>query len=179
MKFVAGLGNFGDKYAYTYHNLGFLAIERLADLLKVEFIKTQCHSLTATGFYKGEKIMLIKPLTYMNLSGVAIRELLGYYKAKPEDLLVLLDDIDLPEGTIRFRLNGSAGTHNGLRNIVSELGTTQFARIRIGMGRPPEFMDLADYVLSEIPQAKRQLFYEAFCNAAERAQQWLDEAIKD
>lgn len=177
MKFIVGLGNFGDKYAYTYHNLGFLAIERLADILELEFTKTQCRALTATGLYKGEKVLLAKPLTFMNLSGVAVRELLGYYKATVKDLLVISDDIDLQEGTIRYRENGSGGTHNGLRNIVSELSSTEFARIRIGMGRPPEYMNLADFVLSEIPKSKRQLFYDAFCNAALRAKQWLDERI--
>ncbi len=177
MKIIAGLGNFGDKYAYTYHNLGFLAVERLADILGTEFTKTQCKALTASGFYKGEKILLAKPLTFMNLSGVAVRELLHFYKASAEDLLVFSDDIDLPEGVIRYREKGSGGTHNGLRNIVAELGSTDFARIRIGMGKPPEYMSLVDYVLSEIPHAKRQLFYDAFCNAAERAKQWLDEKI--
>lgn len=177
MKFIAGLGNFGDKYAYTYHNLGFLAVERLADILDIEFTKTQCRALTGSGWYKGEKVILIKPLTFMNLSGVAIRELLSFYKASVTDLLVFSDDIDLPEGEIRFRERGSGGTHNGLRNIVSELNSTDFARVRIGMGKPPLHMALVDYVLSDIPNEKRQLFYDAFCNAAERAKQWLDEKI--
>ena len=138
MKIVVGLGNFGDKYAYTFHNMGFLSIEVLADKLGLKFDKKECDSLVAVGYKGGEKVVLAKPLTYMNLSGVAVKQLLAKNKATPADLLVIYDDIDLPKGNIRVRPKGSAGTHNGMRNIIAEIKTEEFRRVRIGIGKPPE-----------------------------------------
>ena len=123
MKIVVGLGNFGDKYAYTFHNMGYLSVELLADKLGLKFDKKECDSLVAVGYKGGEKVVLAKPLTYMNLSGVAVKQLLAKNKATPDDLIVIYDDIDLPKGTIRVRPKGSAGTHNGMRNIISEIKT--------------------------------------------------------
>ncbi len=173
MKIVVGLGNFGDKYAYTFHNMGYLAIECLADKLGFKFDKKECDSLVAIGYKGGEKVVLAKPLTYMNLSGVAVKQLLAKYKASESDLLVIYDDIDLPKGSIRVRPKGSAGTHNGMRNIIAEIKTENFRRVRIGIGKPPENVPLVDYVLSDVPKAERQIMYDAFDSAAEQAKEFV------
>ena len=173
MKIVVGLGNFGDKYAYTFHNMGFLSIELLADRLGLKFDKKECDSLVAVGYKGGEKVVLAKPLTYMNLSGVAVKQLLAKNKATPDDLIVIYDDIDLPKGNIRVRPKGSAGTHNGMRNIIAEIKTENFRRVRIGIGKPPENVPLADYVLSDVPKAERETMYKAFENAAIEAEKFV------
>ena len=122
--------------------------------------------MTAETFIGGERIVLAKPQTYMNLSGESIKELLGRYRATAADLVVLYDDLDIPQGNIRGRASGSAGTHNGMRNIVSEIGTTAFARIRIGIGKQNSEIALIDYVLSDVRKADMQLLDDALDNAA-------------
>lgn len=171
MKIVAGLGNYGDRYAYTYHNMGFLAAECLADRLNAKFRTRECSSETAVASVDGERVVIARPLTYMNLSGRAVKELLGKYKCSSRDLIVVFDDIDIERGTVRVRQSGSGGTHNGMRNIIETIGTTDFPRVRIGIGRPPEYMPLADYVLSDVPKADRP----ALAAAIERA---ADEVMK-
>ena len=155
MKIIVGLGNYGDKYAYTFHNMGFLAADCLSDRLGIKIKTRECSSLTGVGSYRGEKLILAKPLTYMNLSGQAAKELMARYKATNRDVIVIFDDIDIPRATVRVRENGSGGTHNGMRNIIAEIGTQDFPRIRIGIGRPPERMPLADYVLGDVPRDER------------------------
>ncbi len=167
MKIIAGLGNYGDKYAYTFHNMGFLTAECLADRLGLKFKKRECDSLIAEGNYKGERIIIAKPLTYMNLSGAAVKQLLRKNNCDPSSLIVIFDDIDIEKGTVRKRLSGSGGTHNGMRNIIDAIGTGEFARVRVGVGKPPEFVPLADYVLSEVPKAERQLIADAIEKAAD------------
>ena len=137
MKIVVGLGNFGDRYAYTFHNMGFLAAECLADKLNLKFDRRECDSLIAVGYRGGEKLVIAKPLTYMNLSGVAVKQLLAKYKAEPHDLIVMFDDVDIPKGSVRVRLKGSGGTHNGMRNIIEKIATQEFPRVRIGILHPP------------------------------------------
>ena len=171
MKIVVGLGNFGDEYAYTFHNMGFLAVDCLSDRLHIKVKTRECSALTGVGSYQGEKIVLCKPLTYMNLSGRAVKELMAKYHAQPQDVIVLFDDIDLPRGTVRVRASGSGGTHNGMRNVVSENASENFPRVRIGIGRPPERMPLADYVLHDVPKDERP----ALADAIERA---CDEVLK-
>lgn len=173
MKIVVGLGNFGDRYAYTFHNMGFLAVECLCDRLGWKFDKKECDSLVAIGFVKGEKIVIAKPLTYMNLSGKAVKQLLAKNKATENDLVVIYDDIDLPKGALRVREKGSAGTHNGMRNIIAEIGTENFRRVRIGTGRPPENVPLADYVLSDVPKTERPLIAKAIEGAADEAEKFI------
>ena len=159
MKIIVGLGNPDEKYKKTYHNLGFIAAEDAAIELSLAFKHKKCRALVAEGFYKGEKIVVAKPQTYMNLSGESVKELLAYYKASPQDLIVLYDDYDLPKGSLRIRREGSAGTHNGMRNIVAEIGTEKFARIRIGF-KGEENIPLIDYVLSGIPKEEYPVFAE-------------------
>ena len=143
---IIGLGNPGKEYERTYHNLGFMAVDFLAKDFSISFSKTNKKSLYGEGMIEGKKVILVKPQTYMNLSGEAVEN----FKKKYSDgnFIVVCDDIDLPKGTVRFRQNGSGGTHNGLRNIVAHIGE-DFARVKIGAGRDLS-MDLADYVLSKI-----------------------------
>ncbi len=175
MKIVIGLGNYGDKYAYTFHNMGFLAVECLADKLRLKFDKRECDALVAVGYRGGEKLVLAKPWTYMNLSGVAVKQLVKKYKAELKDLIVIFDDADIPKGSVRVRLKGSGGTHNGMRNIIQCLGSEEFPRVRIGIGPVPERVPIADYVLSDVPAAERQLFFDAFSAAADEAVKLIDE----
>lgn len=174
MKIVVGLGNYGDEYAYTFHNMGYLCVQCLADRLGLQCKTRECSSLTAVGQYKGERLVLALPLTYMNLSGRAVKELLGKYKASSRDLVVVFDDIDIERATIRVRQEGSGGTHNGMRNIIDTIGTKDFPRVRIGIGRPPANMPLADYVLHVVPKAER----EALAQAIERAADAVEELLQ-
>lgn len=157
MKLIVGLGNPDKVYEKTYHNLGFMAIERLAENLGASFTKKTCDGIIAETRMGGEKVFLLKPLTYMNLSGISVDKMMRKFKILPQDVCVFVDDIDLPLGTIRYRENGSAGTHNGLKSIVNETASTNFKRIKIGIGRDDKFKDLADYVLSKIPNEKMDI----------------------
>ena len=145
MKIVIGLGNYGTKYEHTYHNIGFDVLDEIAGRLDISFTKKMCKGLVAEARLGREKILLVKPQTYVNLSGLCVKEL--KQKFKDARILVIADDIDLPKGNLRYKEHGSGGTHNGLRNIVEERGE-DFERLRVGIGRDI-FMDLADYVLSK------------------------------
>lgn len=171
MKLIVGLGNPEKKYFNTFHNLGFMCVEGLAKKLNIDFTKEKCRALIAETKIGAEKIILAKPQTYMNLSGESVRELMSFYKIESKDLLVMYDDYDLPKGTIRIRESGSAGTHNGMRNIVKEINDTNFARIRVGFKQlPNEFViPLIDYVLSGIKDEEKELFLKAIDNASNGA----------
>lgn len=158
MKVIVGLGNPDDKYKNTYHNLGFISVDKAVEKLGVEFKKEKCRALLAEAKIGSEKVLFAKPLTYMNLSGESVREILSFYKVDVKDLIVIYDDFDLPEGEVRIRESGSAGTHNGMRNIISLLGRTDFPRIRVGFKPQGENkIPLLDYVLSKI---KNQTLFE-------------------
>lgn len=149
MYLVIGLGNPEKKYLNTWHNMGFLCVDILAKKLGVTFEKGECRCVTAHTRVNGEKVIVAKPLTYMNLSGEAVQELVHKYKVEKGNLIVVYDDVDIPAGSVRIRKEGSAGTHNGMKNIVKMLGTTDFPRIRIGTGKQTE-MPLIDFVLSQL-----------------------------
>lgn len=157
MKLIVGLGNPDRQYERTYHNAGFRAIDAFAEKVDAHFTKRMCDGLVAETRIAGEKIFLLKPLTYMNLSGISVRQMAQKFKIAPQDIYVFVDDIDLPLNKIRYRESGSAGTHNGLKSIVNELGSTEFRRLKIGIGRDEKFADLADFVLSRIPDDKLQI----------------------
>ena len=160
MKLIIGLGNPGSVYENTYHNLGFMAVTKLADMIGASFDKAKFNSIYATGKIKDEKVLIIKPLTYMNLSGEAVKAFASFYKLAPEDIIVFCDDIDLAKGDVRYRENGSGGTHNGLKNIVYNLSSQNFKRIRIGAGND-KTMPLVDYVLSKIDEESLSLILPA------------------
>lgn len=169
MYLIAGLGNPTREYEKTRHNVGFEAIDILADKAGTTVTEKKHKALYGKGYIGGQKVILAKPQTYMNLSGESIREIADFYKIEPENIIILCDDINLSEGQLRIRLNGSAGGHNGLKNIISHLGTQEFPRIRIGVGEKPRGMDLADYVLGRFPKEQQAVMEEAYRDAAEAA----------
>ncbi len=146
---IVGLGNPGSEYSSTLHNTGFRVIDELARRHGIHIARKKCKSLLGEGSINGKNTVLCKPQTYMNLSGEAIVQLVSWYKCEPECLLIVYDDIDLPFGRLRFRAKGSAGTHNGMRSIITLLGNGDFPRLRLGIGKAPDFMELKDYVLSK------------------------------
>lgn len=149
MWLIVGLGNPGTTYAHTRHNIGFDAIDLLANRHGLEVRGKRAQSLVGEGQIAGQRVALVKPQTYMNLSGQAVSALRSWYKIDPaRDLLVIYDDMDLPFGRLRFRERGSAGTHNGMRSIIAQLGSSEFPRLRVGIDQAPGHQDAASYVLS-------------------------------
>ena len=153
---IVGLGNPGKEYERTYHNMGYMCVDAFAERHGLKFSKTKYNAKYAEGVVEGEKVIVLKPITYMNLSGICVADCVRKLKLPLSSLLVVYDDIDLEVGAIRLRHNGSAGTHNGMRNIISQLGTSEFSRLRIGIGRDDR-MDLKDYVLSKVRGDKLQI----------------------
>ena len=175
MYIIAGLGNPGGKYAHTRHNVGFDTIDRLAGRYGIRLDTNKFKGEYGMGVIDGHKVLLLKPQTYMNLSGECIRDVLGYYKADPnEELIVLFDDISLNPGLIRIRKKGSAGGHNGIKNIILHTGTEGFSRVKIGVGEKPKGWDLADYVLSPFTKDERPLVNLAIEHAAKAIEQMLN-----
>jgi PTH1 family peptidyl-tRNA hydrolase len=174
MFLIAGLGNPGRKYDQTKHNMGFDAVTELVDRWNIPGSGTDMKAMYGKGLIGGQKVMLIKPMTYMNLSGEAIRAYCHYYKVDPEsELLVIYDDISLDPGQLRIRKKGSAGGHNGIKNIVQQLGTDKFARIRIGIGAKPEGWDLADYVLGRFPKEELETMRETVGRAVDATEEMI------
>ena len=169
MYLIVGLGNPGKQYENTRHNVGFDAVDLLVDEYRVPSSGKQHKAMYGKGVIAGQKVILAKPLTYMNLSGESVRALVDYYKIDPEDIIVIYDDISLEPGQLRIRLKGSAGGHNGIKNIIAHLGTQEFPRIKVGVGAKPPKMDLADYVLSRFGAEEQKIMDEAFGEAAEAA----------
>ena len=178
MYIIAGLGNPDKQYENTRHNVGFDAIDALADRYDIDVSTRKHRAFCGKGVIEGKKVVLVKPQTYMNLSGESIRSAAEYYKIDPEtELLVLFDDISLDVGRIRIRKKGSAGGHNGIKNIIANLNTQNFARIKIGVGEKPKGMDLADYVLGHFSKAEREGVDDAIANAVEAVKDILNENI--
>ncbi|MBR2189120.1 MAG: aminoacyl-tRNA hydrolase [Eubacterium sp.] len=182
MYLIAGLGNPGMKYAGTRHNMGFDAIDELVDRHRIPSGGVKMKAMYGQGFIGPERVILLKPMTYMNNSGEALRAWVDYYKLVPEeDLIVIYDDVDQEPGRMRIRKKGSAGGHNGMKDIIRHLGTDSFARIRIGVGQKPPGWDLADYVLSRFPADTRKVVDEVIRDAALAAemivQGRIDEAM--
>ena len=153
MRMIVGLGNYGAEYNNTPHNVGFMVMDKIASDLGVVFKKKRKHALIIETEFEGNKILLVKPLTFMNNSGDAVFALSKKYKIEPKDICVILDDVDLTAGLCRLRTVGSSGTHNGLRSVTARLGTTEFTRIRIGVDTPNRSADLADFVLKKMAPA--------------------------
>ena len=182
MFLIVGLGNPGKQYENTRHNVGFDAIDVLVDEYRIPSSGKQHKAMYGKGVIEGQKVILAKPLTYMNLSGEAVRAMVDYYKIDPEtELLVIFDDISLAPGNIRIRKKGSAGGHNGIKSIITHLGTQNFQRIKVGVGEKPKNWDLADYVLGAFSKDDRKLVDEALERTAKAAalivQGEIDEAM--
>lgn len=176
MYIIAGLGNPGKKYENTRHNMGFIAIDLLADEYDIKVDKLKFKALVGEGRIAGQRVLLMKPQTYMNLSGEAIREAVNFYKIDPEELIVIYDDIDIPTGTFRIRKKGSAGTHNGMRSVVQHLSSDQFPRIRVGIGSEKP-VDLINYVTGGISKTEKQLLEEALVKSAKGAAAIVEKGI--
>lgn len=161
MKIIVGLGNPDAKYNGTRHNIGFSAIVGISDATGIKVNEKKHKAIIGKGMLGGEKVILAMPQTYMNLSGESVREIMDYYKCDPDDVLVIYDDIALDVGKLRIREKGSAGGHNGIKNIIQHLGTDAFPRIRIGVGEKPAKMDLADYVLGRFDKDELPVMREA------------------
>ncbi|USG65908.1 aminoacyl-tRNA hydrolase [Brevibacillus ruminantium] len=175
MKVIVGLGNPGKKYEDTRHNAGFMAIDKINDKWGIPVQQNKFRALVGEGRIDGEKVLLVKPQTYMNLSGESIAEILKFYKLGPEDVVVIYDDLDLPPGQLRLREKGSAGGHNGIKSLIMHMGTQDFNRIKIGIGRPEPGRSVSDYVLHPFSTEERPLISEAVDLAAEAAAMWMKE----
>ncbi len=169
MYLIVGLGNPEEKYLKTFHNMGWLAVGDLADKLGVKFKKKECEALVAEANVNGEKVIIARPVTYMNNSGRAVKQLIAKYKCTPDRLIVIYDDYDIPKATVRIRPSGSAGTHNGMRSVIAEIGTQNFTRIRIGIRDESVNIPIINYVLSEVKREDYELFISACRKSADAA----------
>lgn len=167
VKLIIGLGNPGKPYEYTRHNIGFEVIDALADKWGAPLNQTKFNGVYATVHRPEGKVMLVKPLTYMNLSGECVRPLMDYFDIDVEDIIVIYDDLDLDTGKLRLRGKGSAGGHNGIKSLIQHLGTQEFNRIRVGVSRPPAGMKVADYVLSKFTKEDAPVVEDAIKNCCD------------
>ena len=167
---IVGLGNPGQKYEHTRHNMGFLTVDLLAEKLGVKLNKVKFKAAYNIVKFAGCKCLVMKPQTYMNLSGEAVREAAQFYKIPAERVLVIYDDVSLPVGKLRVRPSGSAGGHNGIKNIIAHLGTQAFPRVKIGVAAPGEEGDMVDWVIGVPSQAERKILAESFEQAIEAAE---------
>lgn len=175
---VVGLGNPGPKYEWTRHNVGFLVVDELAERANIPVQKLKYKALTNTTVIGRQSVLLMKPTTYMNLSGESVGQAARFYKIPPERVLVIYDDVSLPVGKIRVRPTGSAGGHNGIKNIIAHLGTQDFPRIKIGTGAPGEGGDMIDWVIGVPSQAERKTLLESFERAIQAAECILEHGVQ-
>lgn len=176
MYIIVGLGNPGKDYANTRHNIGFDVIDKLAEKENIGVLEKKHKAIIGKGYIGGQKVVLVKPQTFMNLSGESVREVVDYYKIdEKEELIVISDDVSLEPGQLRIRKKGSAGGHNGLKNIISHLGHDEFQRVKMGVGEKPKGYDLADYVLGHFTGDERKLMDEAAKEAAEAIKMMMQE----
>ena len=166
MYIIIGLGNPGSRYDNTKHNVGFDTIDLLSHMHKIKVTKLKFKALSGDGDIGGEKVLLVKPQTFMNLSGECVRDIVEWYKVPLSNIILVYDDIDIPLGKIRIRPKGSSGSHNGMKSVIYQLQSDDFPRVRIGIGNPPEDWDLADYVLSKWSCDERKVINESITSAA-------------
>ena len=167
MKLIVGLGNPGGEYSATRHNVGFMAADELARRWNIGSWKSKSNAQIGEYRTAGDTVLVIKPQTYMNLSGTAVRELARFYKIPPQEVIVIFDDLDLPAGRLRLRMKGGSGGHRGIESLLTHMGTEDFPRIRIGIGRPPAEWDVANYVLSKFTDAEQPLLRDAVAKATD------------
>lgn len=183
MKLIVGLGNPTDKYEGTRHNVGFEVIDKIADEYGIGLDTIKNKGVYGKGRIEGQTVILLKPMTFMNLSGESVSAVAAYYKIDPEDIIVVYDDINLDVGRLRIRGKGSAGGHNGIKNIIAHLHTDEFPRVRVGVGMKPSRMDLADYVLSRFKDDEREQIETGYDNAVKAVallvQDELDQAMNN
>lgn len=176
MYVIAGLGNPGKKYEATKHNIGFMTLDYLGEKNQIQINKIKHKALVGKGQISGQKVLLVKPQTFMNLSGNSIREVMAFYDVPVEKLIVIYDDIDIPMGSLRIRKKGSAGTHNGMKSIIYDIQSDEFPRVRIGIGNERKG-DLANYVIGKFQKEHIKIMEEAVKNAAESIECLLEKGI--
>lgn len=179
MKCIVGLGNPGKKYESTRHNIGFTVIDELAKRHHTDLSQVKHKAMYTIETIDGEKVMLIKPQTFMNLSGEAVRPLMEYYKIAVEDVVVVYDDLDIPVGKLRLREKGGHGGHNGIRSLIQHLGTKEFKRVRIGVGRPTNAQAVVDYVLKPFAKEETTEINIIRMEAADACEMWLKGSYND
>ncbi len=177
MYIIVGLGNTTKEYDKTRHNVGFSVIDVLADRIRIDVSEKKHRALCGKGMLEGQKVILAKPQTFMNLSGESVRAMVDFYKVSPDEVIIVYDDISLEPGQLRIRTKGSAGGHNGIKNIIAHLGTQEFPRIKVGVGEKPKYMDLADYVLSRFSKGEQELMDDAFREAADAVAMMISEGM--
>jgi PTH1 family peptidyl-tRNA hydrolase len=177
MYLIVGLGNPGAEYENTRHNLGFKVVEELARRLNISSLKEKCHSFMAEANLKGKKIILAQPQTFMNNSGLAVRSLIDWFRYNPKNLILVYDDVDLEVGQLRVREKGGDGGHHGVESVIGSVGTTEFGRVRIGIGRENLTDDVTDYVLRHIPPAQREKLDAAVIAAADAVESIITDGL--
>ena len=175
MKLIIGLGNPEEEYSNTRHNMGFDTINKLANQYKIDINKNKFKGIYGTGIIEEEKVILLKPQTYMNLSGESIRQVIDFYKLDLKDIIVIYDDIDIEPGFIKIRKKGSAGSHNGMKSVIENLQSQEFIRIRVGIGAPEHKSELISYVIGKIPQSEKEKLEEG----TEKAKNAVISILKD
>jgi peptidyl-tRNA hydrolase, PTH1 family len=175
---VVGLGNPGEEYDFTPHNLGFLAIDRLAEANAIRVTRKECDARVGSGVFRGKRVALAKPQTFMNESGRAVQGLLARYELEPDRLIVVVDELDLPWGTLRIRPKGSAAGHNGMKSVIAHVGTQNFARVRVGVDRGREGGRGAGFLLSRLRRSQKQEMEEMAGRAAEAVESILAEGVE-
>ena len=177
MYLIAGLGNPENEYAHTRHNMGFDTINNIAKNNNININKTKFKALYETGIIQGKKVILLKPQTYMNSSGISIKEVVDFYNIKPEEIIIIYDDIDIEKGKIKLRKKGGPGSHNGMKSVIQELQSTDFIRIRVGIGQPEFKKDMINYVIGNVPDEEQKVLQEGTQKAAEAVEEILRNGI--
>ena len=177
MYIIVGLGNPGKQYEHTRHNVGFEVIDRLAEKNDILMTERKHRAFCGKGLIGGQKVMLLKPQTFMNLSGESVKSAVDFYQIGTDELIVVYDDVSLSPGQLRIRRAGSAGGHNGIKNIIAQLGTQEFPRVKVGVGEKPERMDLADYVLSHFSKGEWEMMEDAFKEAADAVEVMIADGV--
>ncbi len=178
MKIIAGLGNPGDQYRLTRHNMGFLVVDALADESGIAVQKRKFEALLGDGRINDQRVLIAKPQTFMNLSGQSVRQVLDFYQKTADDLLVIHDDLDLPFGTVRVKVGGGDGGHKGIRSLIDHLGDANFTRVRLGIGKPPFKEDVEHYVLQTFPKADLEQLAEVVRTACDAVREILGPGVR-
>ena len=177
MYLIVGLGNPESEYAKTRHNMGFDTINEIAKNNNIKITKSKFKGIYETGVIQGKKVMLLKPQTYMNLSGDSLIEAMDYYDIEPKELIIIYDDIDTEKGEIRIRKKGGPGSHNGMKSIIENLQTEEFTRIRVGIGQPEFKNDMINYVIGKVPEEEQKILHQGVVKAAEAVEEILKNGV--
>ena len=177
MYLIVGLGNPENEYSHTRHNMGFDTINQIAKNNNIQITKNKFKGILENTIIQNQKVILLKPQTYMNLSGQSVKEVAEFYNLKPEEIIVIYDDIDIEKGHIKIRKKGGAGSHNGMKSVVEELQSTDFARIRVGIGQPEFKSDMINYVIGKVPQEEQEILQKGVETAAKAVEEILKNGI--